>query len=62
MRGYSAIRDDSSEDKASLELFSDKMKRLFSGYQLDTNMRLRPKPETKRLNLDQLKTMFRSTD
>ena len=62
MRGYSAIRDDSSEDKASLELFSDKMKRLFSGYQLDTNMRLRPKPETRRLNLDQLKTMLRSTD
>ena len=62
MRGWSAIKDDSSEDKKELELFSDKMQRLFSDYAMDTNMRLRPKPGTKRLNLNKLVEMLRSKD
>ena len=60
--GWSAIKDDSSEEKASLETCSDKLRRIFPDYAFDENMRLRPKPSTRRLNLNQLVAMYRSKD
>ena len=51
-----------SEEKASLETCSDKLRRIFEDYAFDQKMRLRPKPNARRLNLSQLIAMFRSKD
>ena len=62
MVGWSAIKDDSTPDKAALETFSDKMSRLFPDYVIDEGMHIRPKPEAKRLNFGKLIEMLRSKD
>ena len=48
--------------KEGMELFSERFKRLYPGYFLDRNMRIRAKPETKVLNLNTLLKVLRSND
>jgi len=47
---------------ASFALFSEKFAKLFPGYMLDEAMLIRPKSGTRRVNLDSLLGMLRSTD
>lgn len=50
------------EDKEGFEKFSERFRRLYPGYQLDKNMRVRARPETAVLNHDELMSIFRSKD
>ena len=47
---------------AGFALFSEKFAKLFPGYMLDEAMLIRPKPGTRRVNLDSLLGMLRSTN
>ena len=63
MTGWSSHRQHSSDYASSeLETFSEKMARLFPGYCLDGQMRIRPLPETRTLSLAWLKELLVSTD
>jgi hypothetical protein len=48
--------------KETMELFSDRFRRLYPGYMLDSKMRIRAKPETPVLNIDDLLYVLRSKD
>ena len=50
------------EGKEGYETYSERFRRLFPGYILDKNMRVRAGPETKTINLKQLCDLFRSKD
>jgi hypothetical protein len=49
-------------DKAGFENFSDRFRRLFPGYVLDSTMHIRAGPKTKTLNLEELMKLFNSSD
>lgn len=50
------------EGKETYENFSERFRRLFPGYMLDQNMRIRARPETATLNMEELVSIFRSKD
>ena len=50
------------EGKAGFETFSQRFKRLFPGYYLDSSMHIRAEPATKTLNLKELMRLFLSKD
>ena len=50
------------EGKEGYETFSERFRRLFAGYILDKNMRVRPGPETKTINLKSLCKLLKSKD
>jgi len=50
------------EGKEGYENFSTRFKRLFPGYVLDAEMKVRPGPTTKTINLNFLVDLFRSQD
>ena len=47
-------------DKEGFENFSDRFRRLFPGYHLDSTMHIRANKETKTLNLKELMKLFLS--
>jgi len=49
-------------NKETYEKFSQRFRRLYPGYCLDKNMRVRACPETKTLNMEFLMDLFRSKD
>lgn len=49
-------------DKAGFENFSDRFRKLFPGYVLDSTMHIRAGPKTKTLNLQELMKLFNSSD
>ena len=52
----------SKPERAGLELFSEKFRRLHAGYMLDKHMHIVAKPETPVLNLKQLMNLLKSKD
>ena len=48
--------------KETMELFSERFNRLYPGYMLDKNMRIRAKPGTPVLNINELIRLLRSSD
>lgn len=50
------------EGKDQFELFSDRFRRLYPGYCLDPQMRIRARPETALLSMEELVQVFRSKD
>jgi len=48
--------------KETMELFSERFNRLYPGYMLDKNMRIRAKPGTPVLNINELLRLLRSSD
>ena len=50
------------EGKEGFETFSERFLRLYPGYVLDKDMRVRASPETKTVNLKQLCTLLKSKD
>jgi len=49
-------------NKKGFEKFSDRFRRLFAGYHLDSTMHIRSNPETITLNLKELMRLFLSKD
>ena len=52
----------SNTDKEGFEVFSDRFIRAYPGYCLDEVMRIRARPETRVLNMENLVSLFRSKD
>ena len=50
------------EGKEDYENFSTRFKRLHEGYHLDKGMVIRPNPETRKINLNELVALFKSKD
>ena len=48
--------------KKDFETYSQRFRRLFPGYKLDSTMHIRPKTETPRINLNTLVALFKSRD
>lgn len=59
---YSFYGRDGTLEREQFELFSEKFKRLHTGYMLDKYMHFVAKPETPVLNLKQLMSLLKSKD
>lgn len=53
---------DGSEERATLEKFTDRFRRLYPGYMLDRHMHVVARPQTEVINLKQLERLLRSKD
>ncbi len=53
---------DGSEERKTFEKFSERFLRIYPGYMLDVNMRIRAKPETPVINLKMLMDLLKSKD
>ena len=59
---FSLTRDGPGHDNGPWETFSERMRRVYPGYQLDQNMRIRASPNTRVVNLCKLENLLRSKD
>ena len=57
---YSLTGPDGSKEKASFELFSEKFRRLYPGYELEPHHHIRAMPSTPVINFKQLMALFKS--
>ena len=59
-KAYSLTGPDGTEAKEGFELFSEKFRRLFPGYELEPRGHIRAMPSTPVINLKQLIALFKS--